>query len=230
MPTFLFCTCYIKPAIGKAYSADRYIKYIRYYKKKLNQLGADFLIIIADGVVPSNLPKSIDIRDATDFIQPLQNKVTLFQFRNHLGRPTQEDFRGWWRSFSFAHDIAIAGNFSKIIHIESDFFVLSDKLCNYISSLQSGWTMLYSKLYHWPESAIQIICKDRYNDFDLLKKQIHRYNYNFHYPAEVSMPATHIEYSFLGDRLDTNNTVVQEKFIDYVGDLPFEKKPQHYAE
>ena len=56
--------------------------------------------------------------------------------------------------------------FSKIVHIESDAFLISNRVMNYINNLERGWVAhgLINAIF--PESSIQVICNDQFDSFN----------------------------------------------------------------
>lgn len=202
MRSFIFCTSYIN---GDPFyhSQKRYNRWIRYYLPLMEQLKAEQLFLIDDGgngssdfnVITGQLPPAI-----TDI-------VNIYRFEKTLGRRSDIDFPGWWRSFLFSIEIASTYGYDKIIHIESDFFILSEKLKTYIRELNSGWTSLHSAHYEFPETAIQVICKDAFQAVAAFKKERVNSSYQMDNYAELLLPFTTINTSFVGDRLGEKDVI-----------------------
>ena len=143
MDTILFCTSFI-PSSRHPTAVDgieRWRKWIDYYSKRMELFGADRLIVIDDGSPIENLQLPVAVVSA-DGILPsdLPAGVVLFRFDEHLGRSSMYRFPGWWRSFSFAAELSRAYGFRKFIHIESDAYVISQRLVHYIRNCDQGWT------------------------------------------------------------------------------------------
>jgi hypothetical protein len=227
MKAFLFCTSYISNE-GQ-HVPERYMKYIAFYKSRLPALGVEHIFLVNDGSAYSE-----KIRDNITEIIPaelMSNRhlapgIYMITFEKGLGRPSINDHCGWWRSFVFSYTIAMSCGFDKIIHIESDFFLLSDRLLSFIRHISSGWHTLWSKVNKWPESGIQIICKDRFEDLYIASEQARSLSYNSYYPAENTLPFSAVHINFLGDRLDClrpdSISQWQTEFwkYDYVGNVP----------
>ena len=133
-----------------------------------------------------------------------QSRIVLYHFQNHLGRNDIKNFPGWFRSFTFALSYAQQYGFEKIIHLESDFFVLSKPLFNWINTLSSSWSTLFSQHYNFPECAIQVITQDQYSAYEHLTKKDYAKEY-VGWDMETVLPFTHVDKSFLGDRSDAIN-------------------------
>lgn len=140
--TLLFCTSYIPSSSNEvvADGVERWRRWIDYYSQRMELFGADRLVVIDDGSPLENLRLPVTILAAdTPLPRELPPGVVLFRFSEHLGRSSMYCFPGWWRSFSFAAALNRVYNFRKIIHIESDAYVLSERLADYMKSCEQGW-------------------------------------------------------------------------------------------
>lgn len=192
----LFCTSAVDPSAAAAtHGWPRYQRWIEYYSARLDALGADAACLINDGSV-SEAP--VDIYDATALPETLPSGAAIIRFPTRLGRPALFDYPGWWRSFCFSQQLARQYGYRKLIHIESDFFVLSSALIDYIASLSSGWTALFSRYYQIPETGIQVICGDSLDRMESVRQAVEATGLRF--PAEHVLPFTTIERRFVGDR------------------------------
>ena len=126
----------------------RYLRYLNYYKDRKKFLDVDNILFIDDGSIKENILLNIPTFNVGSFPKKLP-EVSMFRFNTHLGR-SRSGFPGWWRSFLLPTSIIDKYEINKLIHIESDSYILSKNLFSYISSLSSGWTSLWSKLYSWP--------------------------------------------------------------------------------
>jgi len=132
-----------------------------------------------------------------DYIAAQKN--ILRTFPTHLGRPSTWNYPGWFRSYGFAAKYAKKFNFKKVIHIESDAYLLSQRLFDYINQLDKGWSSLWSNRYNFPETAIQIICEDQINSYFNFSTKPYNSTY-INNPIEVITPFTNINKRFIGDR------------------------------
>jgi hypothetical protein len=156
LKTLQFCTSYIE---NETAARERYIPYINYYKKVSPFLGVTKIVLIDDGSPEEFLSLlGIPIFDALEIPRELPH-VCVVSFRNHLGRSSTHVYPGWWRSFSFSSVLAETYGFKKIVHIESDAYVLSSKMADVIKKEASSWCVFWSAGYAMPETSLQIICK-----------------------------------------------------------------------
>ncbi len=227
MRSFLFCTSYIDNGRHDQ-QALRYKKWLDYYVAIAEELGVENIFMIDDGSIE---PMAVDPA-LVDFISVEQGlpdmllkKVNLVRFNHHLGR-TGNDYTGWWRSFTYSCVIAKKYAFEKFVHIESDFYVISPKLRGYIRALREGWTALYSAYYQFPETAIQVICKDCFDLLEGIYVRAKASDYILHDIAEHVLPFTHVAKDFVGDRLGESAVLkywmpaMKVVEPDYVGQLP----------
>lgn len=125
-------------------------------------------------------------------------KVAIYRFASRLGRSAKFVYPGWWRSFFCALDFARRYHFGKIVHAESDAFVLSRALMDHINALRVDWTALWCPHYICPETAIQVICEDQYGELEALRAE--GLDVLAGKAAELVLPFSNIETKWTGDR------------------------------
>ena len=200
MKTLIFCTSFFD---SEELYQKRYQKWIDYYNH--HPFTNDKHMYLIDDC--SDLDLITDDRvhiineDHIDSSQEL-NKINIYSFNIRKGlnwSHNSANNEGWWRSFSASLDIAEKFNYEKIIHIESDAFLISKRMFNYIDSLKTGWTALWANKYYFPESCIQVICKDQFDSFrDFSSCGSHELSLKG--LAEKVIPFTNVERRFVGDR------------------------------
>jgi len=198
MKTLLFCTSYIEDV---DIWTNRYLKWINAHL--VGELINDQLIIIDDGsdrIPTSNKYNIININNDNDYFvkNKTKSELNIFKFKKKLGRLEVLNYPGWYRSFKFAINYAKMNNFEKIIHIESDAFIYSERMRNYVNNLNSGWTVFWCPRWNFPETCIQVICNDQ------IDTAINFFNINYseyiNKRIEELLPFTNINQSFIGDR------------------------------
>lgn len=152
--TLVFCTSY---AASDEVWELRYRRWVR--AVRCNGLHVDQLLIVDDGspVLP-DWPDLTLVREGEP--EPAEAALLLFHFRERLGRQGPTEYPGWYRSFCFAAGYAVRRGFQRIVHIESDAFIISARMAEFVNGVGDGWlgfSMLRSDM---PESAIQIIAGD----------------------------------------------------------------------
>ena len=200
----VFCTSYFE---NQEYYYLRYKKWISYYTNLPGFSEDKDLFMLDDGsdlIVADNLYNYIEdeITEETNI-----EKMNFFHFSERWGNISTANHPGWYRSFLFSLDIAETLGYEKIIHIESDLYILSDSICNYINNTNSGWVSFLCPKYNFPESSIQIINKDAFSKLrtfrdELLAKGLKKLA---HANVEHMLPLTHLEKSFKGDRYGETN-------------------------
>lgn len=213
MKTFIFCTSFFDS--NESY-LTRYQKWINYYND--HPFSEDKEIIIFD----DNSDVDFITDERINVIQEDQlgnheelEKINLYHFRERKSEPnkTPANSEGWWRSFNAAIKVAEEYDYEKMVHIESDAYLISKRVFNYVDDLKTGWTALYAPKYYFPESSLQVICKDQFENF----KDFTACGYETLAGmgmAERITPFTHVEKKFVGDRYGETETE-QMKGLDY---------------
>ena len=212
MKSIIFCTSFIKDSNSWE---NRYQRWLDYYEN-----------------IPINAVKKIMIDDGSPFLPPEKiistishhddlslhdEKNLIIRFNDNLGRKTVSDYPGWWRSFLHSIDVAKALGIDKIIHIESDAYILTPKLVNFINETQSGWHVLWTQRYQFPETAIQVICRDQFENFQKFKDD--HLESGFTDIAERLLPFTSINRQFKGDRYSEfkkNRGIFRSRKFDFL--------------
>ena len=154
LKTMMFCTSFI----GEELHLKRYQRYLKYYIPKMDQLGVDKIVLIDDGSPFEWLVRlGVPIYDAAKLPKSIEANVCVFRFADNLGRPVLTIIPGWWRSFSFASVIGARYNLDKLVHIESDAYILTDRMLDWIKQTNNEWSSPYTWRYWYAETAIQII-------------------------------------------------------------------------
>ena len=150
MKTLLTTSVYFKE--------NNFDNFNRWYKAiKQGKLNFDKILICDDA--SEHLPIDIPIINELNIDDPEpDNNVIFNRFNTHLGRPSLYDHKGWYRSITFMGQYACRYNYDKIIYIEPDAFIISDRLFDYFNfSVNEKWESLWCPRHSNPETAIQII-------------------------------------------------------------------------
>jgi len=187
MKTLLFATMYLRDEA----SLQRYQKYLNFLDRNYWSMGIDHAVFIDDGSSP-RLLSAIGLPVFMGEMPTELPAVSIFTFPDHKGWQGNY-FQGWWRSFLFAPLLAEHYGLDRIIHIESDAYVLSKRLRNYLTGLTSGWTALWCPLHKMPETGIQVVCKDQFGSMKEIVPPNDIYPENY-------LPFTAVNKDFKGDR------------------------------
>jgi GR25 family glycosyltransferase involved in LPS biosynthesis len=192
--TLIFCTSFAKTQEEWDGRYRRWLQAIR-----SSQLVYDNLLIVDDG--SPVLPDWTGVTISTDAIdETLPAELLLYHFRENLGRNNVFDFPGWYRSFTFAGRYAHVHGFEKVIHIESDSFLIGSRIQRYFNEATSGWTALWCPLWvGYPESAIQVIAGDSIRKFAELHRT-HPHEQLVGQEFECQLPFDWVEKRFNGNR------------------------------
>ena len=214
MHTLLFCTAY---ADSPQRWDSRYRKWLDYFSR--SRLAKDQILMIDDG--STSLPAWRGVRVLHQLPQERPpEKAVVYHFPRNLGRSGMLDYPGWFRSFAFAASYARTYGFSKIVHVESDCYLYSDRMVQFVNALSAGWTTFWCESQGFPETCIQVICADQLDAYlklagmDYATQLANR-------PIENLLPFTDVRKDFIGDRYGEFARWVPEE-ADYGCQIPDE--------
>jgi hypothetical protein len=191
--TLLFCTSYI--ADQQAWQ-QRYKRWLEHYRQASP---GHYLLCMIDDASPFVPPeKSLSRYMALDEIPLNVARPFMLSFPERLGRQALTVYPGWWRSFFSALRIAQRLSCERIVHLESDFYVLSQKMFRELGKIEQGWWAGWCPRYNCAETALQVICADQFATMKLLSDTDHkRFENQF---AEEILPFSGFLRQFDGDR------------------------------
>jgi len=189
MKTLLFCTAY---AQNQDVWNGRYKSWFEYYKS--SGINHDKLMIFDDAS-----PERPEFCPAENY----------YRFDEHLGRQGHLDYGGWYRSFAIAVRYSQNNGFDKIIHAESDAYLLSRSIKDFVNSLNSGWHTFWCPRHNLHESSLQVICPDKIDTY--YKFTDHPYDHYRNQLIDNMFPYTEVYKFFKGDR-----------YGEYMDQIPFD--------
>jgi hypothetical protein len=224
MKTLVFCTAFAGSHESWELRYRRWLDAVR-----SSGLRFDQILLVDDGsdVLPAwpdlTIVNSNDVGSAEELVCP--DPCVLYHFDDNLGRNGVYDFPGWYRSFGFAARYAASHGFDKVVHLESDAYLISRRLIDYVNSCRSGWTTLWCPRYEVPELAVQIIAADQIfacasffaKPYALLAGRKH----------ESSVPYTRVVRSFVGDRYGEAALSIPRN-ADYAAQVEIHCDPAYY--
>jgi hypothetical protein len=190
--TLLFCTAYLA---NETKWRGRYARWLAIHTRIPLEHDAMFMFDDASPHRPDD--PSMQVIDVLPDALATRGRY-FFRFAEHVGRVDVGHFPGWWRGFAQAVEVAERYGFEKMVHVESDAFLLSGELVEYVNALDSGWTALWCPRYRFPEVNIQVICADRFGAMRAATAKALANDGN--QMPELTLPFTHVEQDFTGDR------------------------------
>ena len=195
--TLIFCTAFARQAADWQTRHEPWLRAIH-----ASALPQDQILIVDDGSTTlPNWPGLTIVSDATHpspAATPVPGGTLLYHFAENLGRRTILDFPGWHRSFAFAAQYARAHGFHRVIHIESDAYLITPRLQHYLAALEDGWVAMHCPAHNFPEIAINaaagagVATLARWADIPWPEGN--------NSAVEARMPFTRIAHEFRGDR------------------------------
>ncbi len=137
----------------------------------------------------------------------------------HLERGHLLDYPAIWRFYSYA--ATLLERYEKVIALATDAYILSQRLADYVESLDSGWTALWSPKYKYPATEIQVIVRGA-SPFEEWAANLPPPEAGER-PEEELVPLTHVEKGFVGDRYGEYNeseNVPPIADMDWYGQIP----------
>ncbi|CAM3750277.1 hypothetical protein [Roseateles saccharophilus] len=193
MKTLLFCTSYVG---DQAAWTSRYARWVDFYLR--HDMGAEQLFLIDDASPQVAQASGLPCLNAQTELAQARHRVQVLRFQDRLGRSARAVYPGWWRSFTHAAKLARTLGAGKLIHVESDAFILSPRLRDRLQSLEEGWSVLWSAHHQMPETAIQVICEDQFEALAAFGDG--RWAAHDGRLAEHVLPFTQVLKEFRGDR------------------------------
>lgn len=126
-----------------------------------------------------------------------ESDLKVIRFGKHWERGQEYDYPYGWRTVHAARMVAEA--YDKIIFIDSDGFVLSRRLANWIKELNDGWHALWCPKYSFPEANCHILTREHYPAFFKFTEG-DPYQHNNTGMMENILPFTHVHREFVSNR------------------------------
>lgn len=156
--TCLVTPCFLdgEDALGNNRLA-RNLRYMEYYAGLREELGFREMIF---------LDNASSMESITEFTARRKPNVFLRLFKESLTRgPGVHDYPYCWRALW--HIRELLDSYDKIIFIDSDCFVLTKRMAEFIKNCNSGWQTFWNEAGGHPESTIWVLSWDTFGQFDL---------------------------------------------------------------
>lgn len=223
MRTLVFCTSY---ASSQAVWNERWARWISAIRT--SGLIFDEILIVDDGspVQPEWLDVPI-FPTGSGKLSP--TNTTIHRFPDRRGRDVGgEPFPGWYRSFGYAVHFGIEHDFDRIIHVEADAFLISERAVEYFNHCDRGWVAPRCGTYGWPESTLQIINRDQFATCAaFFSKPYAAHLKEPRRPIELLLPFSHVETSLIGGRYGESRPDIPYA-ADYVSQVRWGQPNEYY--
>lgn len=210
----------ITPSFVDQDRLERHVKWLKYYLPLLNTLEVEKIIFLDNA---SNMDflawlggNVYDLEFGFLIQAGIEPRLEIWRWPNFIGRG---DIPGkgplypyWWRSYNYGHQLAMDQGYDVIIHNDTDLYLLTNKIVNFIKSLDSGYNSFWCPKYNFAETALTVLCRD---SFPLMKKfmdiPISEHDWKL---AELVLPFTKKIKDFKGDRYG-ETLIKQDETMDY---------------
>lgn len=214
MKTVLFSPCYLEGQDWqKNDRLERNIRYIDYYSEHQREFGFEKIALLDNGSSQAKIDEL--------FSKIKYPHLVDFKTAENLKCLIPNGYSYVWRGLYYADDLIKKG-YKKIINIDSDVFVLTQKMAHYIRDLRTGWNVPWSNKWEFPESSINILCHNAFPIFyDFIQTP---YMNRVGDIMERVVPFTHVERAFKGDRYGEEFLPITDD-MDYYGQMGPNVKP-----
>ena len=118
--------------------------------------------------------------------------------------------------------------FDRIIHIEADAFLITDRAIAFFNACDSGWAGLWCQRHGWPETTLQIINKDQFAACEAFFSQPYAAHLGPPYKApEQLIPFTVVNKDLMGDRYGEDGDTIPLT-ADYASQVRWNMGPGYY--
>lgn len=174
---------------------ERNIRYVKYYQSIKEHLGFDDIHLCDNNSDDKNIVQ-LTKHFPGDGLEFHRNQP-------HLPRTSMLDYPYCWRGLYNIRKL-IGRGYTKILMIDSDYFILSGRLAKFLKDLDTGWSALYCPKHGFPEAACQILCEDAFPLFmDYTSIPWEQHNGQL---MEKALPFTKVHKYFIADRFGEDFT------------------------
>lgn len=226
MKTALVTPCFLegKDLLGN----DRLIRnrrYLEYYARIEKEIGFDQIFLFDNASTEDSIQK---LGSST-----IAANIDLLRFRERLERgPGPHDYPYCWRALYAIREIINLG-FEKIISIDSDGFVLTKRLAEFIRKSDNGWVSFWCENGKHPESSLHILNRNAFPIFQNYTRT--PWEDRVGVMMETDLPFTDVRQEFRCGRFGEIGAPPQDISMDYYGQallktpLQFEGNLSPYA-
>lgn len=192
---FLYTSCYLEGLddLGN----DRFyrnLRYLDYYRSIKKEIGFDRIFMLDNASSFDKISHLMEVYGSKD--------LEIHRCSDRLVKKIQgeHDYPYCWRAIYFMRELIEQHGATKIIFIDSDAFVVSKRLAEFIRRWNKGWHTLYCQKYGFPESSFQVLNQDSFYLLKAYTKDGDFMSRNNKVVMERSLPFTHIHKEFDCDR------------------------------
>lgn len=207
----------------------RNLRYLEYYRGIRRELGWHKVFLL-DNASPSGLVEQLGTKELyLEMVTPdymtgwLRSKdpgadLTVVRFNDRLVHDgTDYGYPYCWRALYYVNELIRQG-YRKILHIDSDAFVLSARMVEFIRTTNTGWYSFWCPRWRFPEAAIHVINEDAFDRFreytdtpwcDRVGRRM-----------ETDLPFTAVHHDFVGDRYGEMGAPRPADWMDFYCQAP----------
>lgn len=191
MRSLLFCASY---ANSLASWNHRWLRWANHH----STIGLEFdqILVVDDG--SPVLPHWPDCEVVHDLNYESSAKIVIYHYPDNLGCPEPFYYPGLFRSLSTGYSYAKQFGFDRVLNIESDAFILTNRLVDYVNSIDNDWLAMWDHHFDIPElginvaagAGLEVCCSTFEQPYETYQGKM----------LEAELPFTKIEKNFIGAR------------------------------
>lgn len=174
---------------------ERNIKFLNYYLPLKKKMGISDFWIFDNCSSEENFETFISIFP----------ELKVVRFDKHLIRHSIHDYPYCWRALYQWRPLIESGNYDRIVSIDSDAYILSPILLDWLCHKSIGWSALWCDEFQMPEAAVCALEKSKFDlfmGFSTIPWERYR-----GLILERTLPFTNIDRRFRSVRMDVNKNI-----------------------
>lgn len=163
MSTCLYAPCFLDGLDPSGTPRlERVARWLRYYWRLKYRLGFDQIILLDDGSSAENRAELIEewltIASRLDLVMLTREKL------KPTGAPSL-DYPWCWQALWECRDLISTNVFTKIITIDTDGFILTDRLASFVRETNTGWYAFNIPRWNFPSAEFHVLNWDAFPHF-----------------------------------------------------------------
>lgn len=152
-----------------------------------------------------------DNASPTGLVNRLRSQGVWLRYQDHIERVNCENgYLYCWRHL-YTTKMLIELGYEKIIYIDSDCLLVSQRMVERVRALNDGWTAFWIAKYQFPSAELHVLCKDAFRIFHEFTKD--PYPSHLGKLMERALPFTRVDTEMAVDRWGETN-LPQEPWMD----------------
>lgn len=181
-------------------------KWLKYYTQLKKELGVTGIHVLNNGPTTRY---DFDVLNRAG-----RTRLKFHAFPQHLPRTGHLDYPYLWRAVD--HFKECFKIYDKIIYMDNDFYILSERFAKHIKDFRDGWMSPWCARHNFPETGLQVLTKT--SQCYPISYPYSRFNGQC---MELTLPVS-TEKGWIGDRHSEYGVTFQDRTWDFSAQVPLE--------